>query len=132
MPDGLGIGRAFVRTLPGFSKVIDGPFDEPRLRQMMRHKLRLCFRQFGELVFERFGDTAMQLLAPCPQHARVSSLLQQAVLEHARAIRWFATTDDQSGARELRRRALQGIAGKSCLADAAALRHVATDSSANR
>ena len=68
---------------------------------MMRHQLRLCLCQLGELAFERIGDTAMQLLAPPPQQARVRCILQQGVLEDVRGIRWFAAAEDQSGAREL-------------------------------
>ena len=37
--------------------------------------------RLGELVFERIRNTAMQLLPPPPQHARVRRVLQQGVLE---------------------------------------------------
>src|SRR5262249_58917611 len=104
MPNGLRIGRALVRTLPGFSQVIDGEFGESRLRQMMRHELRLCLCQLGELALERIGDTAMQFLAPPPQQARVRCILQQGVLEDIRGIRWLAAAKDQSSARELLQR----------------------------
>jgi hypothetical protein len=68
---------------------------------MMRHELWLCLCQLGELAFERIGDTAMQLLAPPSQQARIRCILQQGVLEDIRRIRWLAAAKDQSSVREL-------------------------------
>src|SRR5215813_6427851 len=98
---------------------------------MMRHKLRLRLCQLGELALERIGDTAMQLLAPSPQQARVRRILQQSVLEDIRGIRRLAATKDQSSARELLQRRLQCIAGNRCHSREQAIRELATNSRAD-
>src|SRR5262249_45234739 len=101
---------------------------KPRLCQVMRHELRLCLCQLGELALERIGDTAMQLLAPPPQQARVCCILEQGVLEDIRGIRRLAAAKDQSSARKLLQRRLQSIAGNRCHAREQAIREFATDS----
>src|SRR4051812_24009754 len=78
----------------------------------MRHKLRLCLRQLGELVLERVGNMAMQFLPPRPQQARIRCVLQQGVLEGVGGIRWLAAAEDQSSERELLKRRLQCNTGK--------------------
>jgi hypothetical protein len=96
---------------------------------MMRHELRLCLRQLGELALERIGDTAMQLLAPPPQQARVRCILQQGVLEDIRGIRRLAAAEDQSSARELLQSRLQRIAGNRRHGREQAIRELTTDGS---
>src|SRR6266550_7194299 len=98
---------------------------------MMRHQLRLCLCQLGELAFERIGDTAMQLLAPPPQQACVRCILQKGVLEDIRGIRWLATAKDQSSARELVQSRLQCIAGNRCDSRKQAIRELTPDSRAD-
>src|SRR5262245_46375265 len=111
MPDSLGIGRAFVRTLPCLLEAIDGEVSQSRLRQMMRHQLRLCLGCVGELLSAGIGDTAMQLLASPPQQARIGRVLQQGVFEYVRGIRRLAMAKDQPRARELLESRLQREAG---------------------
>src|SRR5262249_9436239 len=98
---------------------------------MMRHELRLCLRQLGELAFECIGDTAMQLLAPPPQQARVRCILQQGVLEDIRGIRRLAAAEDQSSARELLQSRLQRIAGNRRHGRKQAIRELTSDGSAD-
>src|SRR5262249_40497335 len=98
---------------------------------MQGHELRLCLCQLGELAFERIGDTAMQLLAPSPQQARVRCILQQGVLEDIRGIRRLATAKDQSSACELIQSRLQCIAGNRCDGREQAIRELTTDSRAD-
>src|SRR5215468_11494458 len=98
---------------------------------MMRHELGLCFRQLGELAFKRIGDTAVQLLAPPPQQARVRRILQQGVLEDIRGIRWLAAAKDQSSARELLQSRLQCIAGNRRYSCEQEIREFTTDSRAD-
>ena len=58
VPDGLRIGRALDRPLPGRSQVVDGGSVQPGLRQVMRHQLGLGFDDLGELLLENIGYLA--------------------------------------------------------------------------
>src|SRR5262245_18261021 len=98
---------------------------------MMRHELRLCLRQLGELAFERIGDKAMQLLATPPQQARVRCILQQGVLEDIRGIRRLAAAEDQSSARELIQSRLQRTADNRRDGRSQAVRELTSDGSAD-
>src|SRR5262245_35436025 len=105
--DGFGICRPLDGALSGYAKVLDRLLGEPRLLEVVRQQLWLCFNGLGELLFESVGDPAVKLLAFVPRQARIGGILYQRVLENVGRIRRFAPRENQVGNPELCKSSLE-------------------------
>jgi hypothetical protein len=78
-----------------------------------RQQLRLPLRDFSELAFEGFGDTAVKRASGFAQQRAIGCILHQGMLEQVGRMRWSEPTLDCAGATQLSAAcALVGLQGQ--------------------
>src|SRR5262247_1988425 len=82
MGDRLHEGRPLARLLASLEPVSNGRPDLACLRKMVSNNFRSTFGYVYELCCQRFCDPFMERLAFTTQHAGISCILHQRVLEH--------------------------------------------------
>src|SRR6202000_1489223 len=92
---GLGIRRAIERLAASLEPVIHRSVMHTAFGEMVRHDLGLPLHEVAESVFEHLGNLPVQLLPAALEHALISRVPHQRVLERVGGVRWLSVAEDE-------------------------------------
>src|SRR5262249_13791953 len=95
MRDCFHISGACGRQPASLQPVSDRLLLKPRFAEMAGDQLRLCFDDLGESQLDGAGYSGVQVLPALPEHAFISGVASQRVLEQLGGFRGDAPAEDK-------------------------------------